>query len=109
MPAVHQSRMNRLEQTGIARLAKVPPFLVPVVNEDTIHGFSAQKDTKTAFNRAADTIKYHAQLVLKECNHHYAVQNVPGFILSFLQPPSSSQDELSAITDSVLGKSPSVG
>lgn len=103
--AVHQSRVKELERDSVGRLLKVAPFLVVVVNVDTLHVGPAWTDANTALTYTAGTIRNYFHLVREVYSLPDRIRYLPGFKPKFLQPPSTSQDDLYQLMGAVCGES----
>lgn len=103
--AVHQCPAKKLGRVSVVRLVTVPPFLVVVVNGDTFHASSAWMGASTVFTCAADTDRYQVHFVKEGYSLLDGVRYVLDFKPRFLQSPSTGQDDLVQLVDSVCGES----
>lgn len=100
--------MKELGHFSVVRLVRVPPFLVLVVNRDTLHSDHAWTGESTAWKSAAETINYHVQSVKEGYRLPDAIHYLSDLKARSSQPPSTAQDDSDAVADAFRDESPAV-
>lgn len=78
----------------MVRLIKILPLLTLVLNGDTFHAGTAWTAANTAFMCAASTVRFQLHFVKEGYSLPKDGHYLPGFKPGFLQPSSTSQDDL---------------